>query len=124
MNPREAEAKARDVYTKLTAAGFSVWQDVHDIRHTARWSQEIDKTLRHSRHMVLLLTPDAMQSPEVFNEWFFFYQHRKPLHCLYVQTCEIHYQLLPFQYLDWREADKRQLDRLSPELRPTFTFPP
>jgi len=34
---RAAEAEARDVHDKLIAAGFTVWQDVHNIRHSARW---------------------------------------------------------------------------------------
>ena len=120
---RAAEAEARDVHDKLTAAGFTVWQDVHNIRHSARWSQAIDGALRHSARLVLLLTPESMASPEVFNEWFFFYQHRKPLHCLYMATCEVHYQLLPFQYLDWRDPAKRDWARLIAELRDDFNFP-
>jgi len=120
---RAAEAEARDVHDKLTAAGFTVWQDVHNIRHSARWSQEIDGALRHSARLVLLLTPESMASPEVFNEWFFFYQHRKPLHCLYVAACEVHYQLLPFQYLDWRDPAKRDWARLIAELHTDFNFP-
>ena len=120
---RAAEAEARDVHDKLIAAGFTVWQDVHNIRHSARWSQEIDGALHDSARLVLLLTPESMASPEVFNEWFFFYDERKPLHCLYVATCDRHYQLRPFQYLDWRDPAKRDWARLSAELRDDFNFP-
>ncbi|MHB8626984.1 MAG: SUMF1/EgtB/PvdO family nonheme iron enzyme [Aggregatilineales bacterium] len=121
--PRQAEAEAKEVYRQLTAAGFSVWQDVQNIRHTARWPMVIDGALRHSGRLVLLVTPEAMASDEVFNEWFFFYKNRKPLHCLYVNTCEIHFQLLPFQYLDWRDPAHREWARLMAELRAAFTFP-
>jgi len=120
---RDAEAQAREIYTRLTADGFRVWQDVNNIRHTARWSQSVDGALRGSERLILLMTPQAMKSGEAFNEWFYFYNKKKPIHCLMLETCDPHYQLLPYQYIDWREATKRDWVRLMRELRADFDQP-
>lgn len=120
---RDSEADARQVHTQLERAGFRVWQDVENIRHPARWPVAIDQALRETDRIVLLLTPKSMQSDEVFNEWFFYYSERKPIHCLMVETCKPHYQLVPFQWLDWRDPAQRDWERLGDELRAPFTWP-
>jgi formylglycine-generating enzyme required for sulfatase activity len=120
---RDAEAVARELYERLKSAGFDVWQDVHNIRHTARWSVEINQALHDCERIVVLLTPKSMASDEVFNEWFFFYNQRKPIHCLMVEQVTPHYQLVPFQYLVWNSADKRDWGRLTAELQSPFEWP-
>ncbi|MDX2140064.1 MAG: SUMF1/EgtB/PvdO family nonheme iron enzyme [Chloroflexota bacterium] len=120
---RDSETEARELYEKLTAAGFDVWQDVHNIRHTARWSVEINQALHDCERIVLLLTPKSMASDEVFNEWFFFYNQRKPIHCLMVEPVTPFYQLVPFQYLVWTQSDKRDWARLAAELSAPFAWP-
>jgi formylglycine-generating enzyme required for sulfatase activity len=120
---RDSEAVARELYERLNAAGFDVWQDVHNIRHTARWSVEINRALHDCERIVVLLTPKSMDSDEVFNEWFFFYNQRKPIHCLMVEQVTPHYQLVPFQYLLWTGADKRDWVRLTAELQSAFEWP-
>lgn len=120
---RQSQAVADELYTALTQHGFTVWQDVHNIRHTDQWSQAIDSALRDADRLVLLMTPAAMQSREVFNEWFYFYNKRKPLHCLMVERCEPHYQLLPFQYLLWETPEQRDYAKLCAELSAPFTLP-
>lgn len=120
---RDSQTIAGDVYEHLKTAGFDVWQDVHNIRHTARWSVEIDHALHDCDRLLLLLTPKSMLSDEVFNEWFFFYNQRKPIHCLMVEQCQPHYQLVPFQYLVWMDADKRDWKRLANELQTPFEWP-
>ncbi len=120
---RGSEAAARALHQRLTAEGLRVWQDVHNIRHTERWPLAIDAALRSTDRLLLLLTPKAMDSQEVFNEWFYFYNKKKPLHCLLLETSDIHYQLLPYQYIDWRDPAQRDWPRLFRELRADFNAP-
>lgn len=117
---RESEKEARELYQRLTDEGFDVWQDVEKIRHTDRWPDVINDALRSCDRMILLMTPKSMESIEVREEWFYFRNHRKPLHCLLLSDCDIHYKLLPYQYLDWRIQDKRPWGRLFDELRAEF----
>ncbi|MDH6114323.1 formylglycine-generating enzyme required for sulfatase activity [Kitasatospora sp. MAP12-15] len=120
----EVAGRLRDA---LTAAGFETWLDTEQIRHTARWPLAIDHALRDADRLVVLLTEPAMASAEVFNEWFYFYQHRKPLHLIRLDDCDPHYQLLPFQRLEWNATPPRPWDeriaQLVRELRAPFTWP-
>ena len=118
-----SDNEASEIYKHLTNAGLRVWQDVNDIRHSNRWSVAINEALRNARRLILLLTPEAMSSEEVFNEWFYFYTQHKPIHCLLLKECEVHYQLLPYQYLDWRIADNRDWRLLLRGLRENSTQP-
>ena len=125
---RDSESVAQELYSRLMDEGFRVWQDVHNIRHTEQWPNVIGNALRNSERLILLLTPKAgsdgpKASLEVFNEWYYFYKRKKPLHCLMVETCDPHYQLLPYQYIDWRDPAKRDWARLLRELRAEFTTP-
>jgi len=120
---RDSEPEADRVRTYLQGAGFSVWQDTENIRGTARWPIAINDALHDTQRLVLLLTPDSMQSDEVFNEWFYYYSEKKPIHCLLLAPCDIHYQLRPFQYLDWREPAKRNWAKLAADLLADFVWP-
>ncbi len=120
---RDSSAIASELHVRLESEGFTVWQDVEGIRHSDRWSVAIDHALRQAERIIVLLTPQSMQSEEVFNEWFYFYRQHKPIHCLLLENCEPHYQLLPFQYLDWREAPRRDWGRLIVELQRPFAWP-
>lgn len=120
---RDAEAEANEVFRRLTQAGLNVWQDLNNIRHTSRWSQAIQEGLEQSERLVLLLTPQAVSSQEVYNEWFYFYNENKPIHCLMLLECKPHYQLRPYQYLDWRNPDGRDWNRLLKEIGNVFTSP-
>ncbi|NJL95527.1 MAG: toll/interleukin-1 receptor domain-containing protein, partial [Anaerolineae bacterium] len=121
---RQSQAVALELNQRLQAAGFRVWQDIFSIRHTERWSQSIQAGLEAAERLVLLMTPRSMQSHEVFNEWFYFYNKRKPLHCLMVEPCEPPYQLLPYQYILWTADKPHDYDRLIAELRAGRASPP
>lgn len=111
----------------LEQEGFEVWLDTEQIRHTQQWSWTIDQALRTADRLVLLLTEAANTSPEVFNEWFYFYQHHRPLHVVRLDSCDPHYQLLPFQRLEWGPGAphpwEARVSTLVRELRAPFTWP-
>jgi len=119
---RCSEEIADTIRESLTHTGFRVWQDMENIRGTQRWPVVVNQALQDCARLVLLLTPESMASEEVFNEWFYFYYHHKPIYCLMVETCEPHYQLLPFQYLDWR-ASVKPWERLVDDLQAPFVWP-
>jgi hypothetical protein len=124
---RESAPVARRLRLALEVEGFEAWLDTEQIRHSQRWPWMIDRALRNADRLVLLLTDPACASVEVFNEWFFFYQHRKPLHVVRLDFCELHYQLLPFQRLEWgpqsAEVWEDRVAVLVQELRAPFVWP-
>jgi len=114
---------ADEINTRLTEAGLSVWQHSKNIKLGDSWATEIDTAIRNSERLVLLVTPRAMESRQVFNEWFYFYNKKKPIHILMVELADIHYQLLTYQYLDWREPDDRDWDELLRSILEDFEQP-
>ncbi|MFI5938317.1 SUMF1/EgtB/PvdO family nonheme iron enzyme [Actinoplanes sp. NPDC051494] len=98
---RDSADIALRLHDDLTGAGYVTWLDTARIQHTDRWAVAVDQALREADCMVLLLTAAAGESVEVFNEWFYFYKNRKPLHIIRLDGAPMHYQLLPFQRLEW-----------------------
>lgn len=121
---RRSQPIAEEIRDYLEKFGqFEVWQDIQNIEGTDRWSQAIQEGLDWADRMILLMTPQSMQSQEVYNEWFYFYSKRKPLHCLMVEKCEPLYQLLPFQYRAWYSDTPRPWDKLIEDLRRDTSAP-
>jgi hypothetical protein len=52
----------------LTASGVSAWFDAHEILPGERWQAQIEKALRQSRVLILVLTPESVQRPWTFFE--------------------------------------------------------
>jgi formylglycine-generating enzyme required for sulfatase activity len=124
---RDSATVAQRVRGALLAEGFLVWLDSEDIAPSDRWAVTIDRALAEADRMVLLLTRAACESVEVFNEWFYFYQHHKPLHVVLLEECEPHYQLLPFQRSDWAGRVDQEwpalIAHLVSQLRASYVFP-
>ena len=119
-----ANSDAADrVEKQLVVAGFEVWRDIRHIKNTDIWAQAVGQGLKSSERLVVLMSPASMNSREVFMEWFYFYHHRKPLHCLLIETCSINYHLLPFNYVDAREDMDSALRQLVSALNKPFTMP-
>jgi formylglycine-generating enzyme required for sulfatase activity len=124
---RASASVALRLRSTLVAAGFEVWLDTDQIRNGDRWPVTIQRALAASDRMIVLLTHAAVSAVEVFNEWFYFYQHHKPIHVIRLDDCEPHYQLLPFQRLDWIDVRddswERRASDLVAQLRDGFDWP-
>ncbi len=66
---RENEPFARLVRENLLAWGYAVWMDIFDIPKGSYWPDEIDKGLRASDVVIGILSPQAVESRNVKNEW-------------------------------------------------------
>jgi hypothetical protein len=70
---------ARRVREHLAAHSVKTWMDQYDIPVGAYWPDEIDKGLASSDIIIGILSPDAVDSRNVKNEWDWALQHNKPL---------------------------------------------
>jgi len=52
----------------LSASGVPAWFDAHQILPGERWQAQIEKALRQSRVLILVLTPESVQRPWTFFE--------------------------------------------------------
>jgi hypothetical protein len=62
------ESWVRRFAEALSASGVSAWFDAHAIRAGDRWQDEVEKALRQSRVLIMVLTPESVQRPWTFFE--------------------------------------------------------
>lgn len=59
---------ARTVATILRESGLDVWDEEYEIMPGENWAEKISEALRESEAMVVLLTPEALESSNVLWE--------------------------------------------------------
>jgi parallel beta-helix repeat protein len=97
--------------TDLKKSGASVWIDP-DIRPGYRWDAEIDKALRACEEVILILTPQSVDSENVMDEVSFALDEKKAILPLLFQDCEIPYRVRRWQWIDFRNAYETGLNQL------------
>ncbi|HYI14205.1 MAG TPA: TIR domain-containing protein, partial [Thermomicrobiales bacterium] len=102
---RSDHAFARDVREHLAAAGVTTWMDQFDIAVGAYWTDEIDKGLAASDIVVGVLSPDAVESRNVKNEWDWAIQNDKPLLLLQYRPCVVPHRYVSINFIDATGAD-------------------
>src|SRR5690349_6494929 len=60
--------KALALAERLRADGMSVWIDQHGISGAAQWATSIAEAIRDCPSFIVLLSPSAVQSPNVLKE--------------------------------------------------------
>jgi tetratricopeptide (TPR) repeat protein len=99
----DGQGVAEQLYQALTAQGFPVWLDVHNIPSGADWDAEIDAGLLSAKAVVVLLSPGAVASLQVKSEWNQALNSYTPLLPLLVKTCTLPRVLQLFNYIDARQ---------------------
>ena len=97
----------------LRAGGADVWLDQLDIAAGQRWDTEIGKALRSCSRHVIILSPDAVESPNVMDELNYALEHKKHIIPLLYRDCEIPYRLGRVQHIDFRADYPAALRNLS-----------
>lgn len=64
----ETKALAKKVGEALNRAGLDVWNDEQEILPGDNWAEKIGQGLESSQAMVVLLTPEALNSPTVLRD--------------------------------------------------------
>ena len=86
----------------LKSGGVNTWRDVDDIKGAAwgdqaRWRQIVDKAIKTSAAMVVVLSPSSTESNEVSAEWNFFAKQKKPIIPVIAKDCDVPYFLETYQ---------------------------
>lgn len=90
------------LHEDLQKVGFDLWRDKTHIRGIDEWDKTIHDALKTSTVMLLVLSENSMNSKEVYREWHYFLSIDKPLICIWLGDCDIHFRLVPFQRIDFR----------------------
>jgi pimeloyl-ACP methyl ester carboxylesterase len=96
---------ARHVRAHLAAAGVATWMDEYDIPVGAYWPDEIDKGLTASDIVVGILSPEAMTSRNVKNEWDWAIQNDKRLVLVRVAPTVIPHRYVSINFIDATDPD-------------------
>jgi hypothetical protein len=97
---------ARLVREHLAAHGVKTWMDQFDIPVGAYWPDEIDNGLTGSDVVVGILSPDAVESRNVKNEWDWALQHDKRLVLLQVGVCDVPHRYGSINFIDATQSDR------------------
>ena len=98
---------ARRIRSDLTGRGASIWMDEFDVPPGAYWPDEIDKALDACETVVGLLSPDAIASRNVKNEWDWALFNNRRLLLVLVRSCTVPHRYIS---LNWIDATQIGLD--------------
>lgn len=99
---RKYELFARKLATSLSGVGVRVWLDVENIPAGMNWSSAIQQGLDFADLMILILTPEAMDSENVAHEWQYYLDEKKIIiPILLVPPPKVHFQIRRLQYVDF-----------------------
>ena len=114
---RKDEKFARRLATALSNIGADVWIDIEDIPAGMNWSKAIQQGLDGGQVLLLILSPDSMESDNVADEWQYYFDHGKPVVPILHKPARIHFQLNRLQYIDFHtQAFEPAFDELLEEL--------
>lgn len=96
----------------LKNGGANVWLDQLDIEPGQRWARAVQAALNAAPRVLVILSSASVSSTNVEDEVAFSLEKRKSIIPILYQDCEVPFQLLPFQYVDFRTDYARGLGRL------------
>lgn len=114
---RDLAFKVRD---QLGAWGYDPWVDVDRLRPGTYWANDIDHALKTCRACLGIMTPPAVRSRYVTNEWDMAIMTGKLFLPLMFQPTEPHYKYVDIQYIDFTQGEaafgelRQQLDEHQP----------
>jgi HEAT repeat protein len=114
----EERAYADAVRAQIEAWGYETWMDVYRLEAGTHWANEIDRALKSAAVVVGMMTPAALGSRYVTNEWDMAIRLDTPFVPLLHEKCEPHYKYIDIHYIDFTGADKQPaFDKLKSRLQ-------
>lgn len=102
---REYQIFATSLARSLSKIGAEIWIDVESIPAGMPWHNAIHQGLETCDVMLLIITPESMQSRNVEAEWFYFLNENKPIIPILYRTTPVNYQLRSLEFIDFENTD-------------------
>jgi formylglycine-generating enzyme required for sulfatase activity len=102
---RESQDFVARLATSLSDMGADVWVDFEDIPVGMNWSNAIQAGLDKADLMIVVITPESMESNNVAQEWQYFLDENKPVIPVLLTPARVHFQLRRLQYVDFHGQD-------------------
>ncbi len=100
---RNDQSFATQLAASLSIGGADVWIDVEDIPAGMNWSRAIQEGLDTSDAMLVVVSPEAMTSRNVEDEWQYFIDNQRTILTVRHRPAKLHYQLNRIQYVDFHD---------------------
>lgn len=118
---REDTAKQRRIVRELRERGVAIWVDTENLMPgTPAWEREIERAIRESMGIVVLLSPESNNSEWVRREISFGEQHRKRIFPVLIEGDDhtsTPLRLISHQRVDLRTRLEAGLDELADALK-------
>lgn len=102
---------ARKLAASLSDLGADIWIDVEDIPAGMNWSYAIQQGLDQCDILLLVMSPESMNSKNVENEWQYVLDQGKSVIPIRWRPAKPHFQLNRLQYHDFHNRDYEQAFR-------------
>jgi len=94
--------------TDLKNAGLDVWHDVSSLDGGSQWRIEIEKGIRNSQFVVVVLSPDSVTSEWVEREFLFASNLKRKIVPVMCRSCDLSLDYLNLNYIDMRGRKYQQ----------------
>lgn len=92
------------LYKSLRARDIDLWLDIEEIHSGDSWPKAIQSGLDECQAMILVISPDSMESEQVEREWMHYLNvEKRPIHLVRYRPSKINYQISTIQYVDFHE---------------------
>jgi CRP-like cAMP-binding protein len=102
---RQDESFVRHLATDLGKYAISTWVDFDDIEAGKSWARQIGEALDSCELMLLIMSPNALESTNVEDEWNYYLDKGKMILPIMYRQCNIPYRLYKLQYIDFIAQD-------------------
>jgi len=96
----------------LRIAGASIWLDQLDIKPGSRWDSSIEKALKSSNTLLVILSKTSVGSTNVLDEVSFALEEKKKVVPVLLEECDIPFRLRRLQYADFIGDHKKGITTL------------
>ena len=107
----------RNLATDLRNAGADLWIDQLDIQPGTRWDMEIEKALKESETIIVVLSPNAVASNNIMDEISYALENNKKVIPVIIEQCDIPFRIKRLQYIDFVQNYNTGFKRLSTVLK-------
>jgi hypothetical protein len=98
---REDESFALQLAADLKTKGANVWLDQSDIRPGQQWAHEVHQALSTCSEVLVILSPPAMESVHVRNEFGYALERSKRVIPVLHKQCDVHFLLASLHRIDF-----------------------
>lgn len=91
--------------TEVGRRGITTWLDVYNLEASQSWTREVGHALDTCGAMLLIMSPDALASKHVEDEWLYYLDMGKPVVPIMYRECPLPYRLHRLQRLDFTHVE-------------------